>query len=133
MEAKKHNSMSVISMLISLALFIIAFLAWNRNKQLFGAAEKNCVDPAAKDALFNGLRTVGGYTFLLWVVPLVLSLISVIVYLSKSARAKKEAEAESLHYGYGYGLGHAQARRPMIVESAAGTYRCEVPKYVRPY
>ena len=68
MEAKKNNSMSVISMLISLALFIIAFLAWNRNKQLFGA-EKRIVltQPAKMPSSMAFVRSAA--TLSSWVVP----------------------------------------------------------------
>jgi hypothetical protein len=117
--SKKMNDMakpmSVASTLIGLALFIIAYIAWSKTKQLPTLSEKGCVDPEAKLNLNKEIKSIHDMTFLLWLVPLLLSLVTFVVYYASKKGDKTEKAAFNEY-------------KPLV-----DTYRCEVPRYNRPY
>jgi L-lactate permease len=114
------GSMGIISALISLALFIIALLAWSQTKQISSSIERNWSDPLAKESTLRAANSARNLTFLLWLVPLLLALVSIICYLSTGS--KKKAEKVEHLYKKKHAMGGPQT-----------VYRCASPKFIRPY
>lgn len=122
-QSNSSGPMSVIGSLLSLVLFVIAILAWMQTKSLTNNISKNWSDPLAKEPNYKLAMSAQTLTFLLWVAPLLLALLSFVFWMYKGSKGK--AERVDKLYQKKYVAGAA----------GAGVYHCAAPRYIpsRPY
>ena len=83
-DNKKSGSTNVINALITLALFIIALIAWFQTRQLSNLLNNNWADPLAKSPALKLTQSTQNLTFLLWLVPLIAGIISLFIMANRS-------------------------------------------------
>lgn len=81
MADTQKNGIDIVKALLSLALFIIALIAWMQNKQLSGLVQKKWGDPLGKGDATHLANSAQNLTFLLWLVPLIVGILSVVFML----------------------------------------------------
>jgi uncharacterized membrane protein len=84
-------SSSLINSIITFVLLFLAWLAWRDSKRLKKVFEKQgSCDPLAAGEIYKGLKMITLFTLLLWLVPIVMGLLTMIFVMS---RFKKQRDA----------------------------------------
>lgn len=87
---------SLINSIIGFVLLFIAWLAWRDSKRLKKVFEKQgSCDPLAAGEIYKGLKMITLFTLLLWLVPIVGGLLTMIFVMSRFKKQRDARKADA--------------------------------------
>jgi cytochrome c-type biogenesis protein CcmH/NrfF len=92
---------SVVGWIISLILVLVALLAWSQVKKTKAGAAGAPIDPTIKEPLIASLNYIELLTMLLWVVPLIVGLISIIWWMASKKKKTVKVDTDDVEAGNG--------------------------------